>query len=139
MSVKRAIGAAVLAVVIGLASPGLAVARSTGYAKGATYTSVMSSIDLTYARAVAKATAVYRASLSRARTASDRIAARTRFRAAIQHATVEREIDVENLDHSPLGADGPDNPVGSVPTTTVHSGDGGGSSSGGDHTSSGDN
>ena len=82
-----------------------------------TYRGAMAAIDATFARAVANATKTLHQRMAHAKSAADRIDARNRYRVAIVRATQERELEVEQLDQSPLGKNNPDQP--STTTTTI--------------------
>lgn len=104
-AVRRAVATATVALAsLGLAGP----AGASGHPARATYTSQMAHIDAVFAHAVAVANHRYRVAEARAHSASGRIIARDRLRAAVAEAIAEREHEVEVLDHSPLGTDGRD-------------------------------
>ncbi len=101
-ALRRAMAiATVVAASLGLAGP----ASAGGSKAHRDYTSVMAHIDAVFAHAVAVANHRYRVAESHARSASDRIIARNRLRAALAHAIGEREHEVEVLDRSSLGTD----------------------------------
>ncbi len=123
--VRRSVGVALVVASLALSAPALASTTPARHvpvklvpaksAPATTYRGAMKSIDITFARAVAKATRSLHAQMARAKTAADRINARNQYRVAIVKATQRREVEVEGLDSSPLGQNNSDHPV---PTTT---------------------
>ena len=104
-AVRRAMAIATVALAsLGLAGP----VGASGHPAHITYAARMAHIDAVFAHAVAVANHRYHVAEARAHSASGRIIARNRLRAAVAEAIREREHEVEVLDSSPLGTDGPD-------------------------------
>ena len=118
---RRWVGVTVMVTSLGLATPALASGPPGQRAaaptfdrfahRAQTYRSVMSAIDETFARAVAHATRSLHIRMAHAKSAADRIDARNHYRVAIVRATQERQLEVEQLDQSPLGKGNPDQTV----------------------------
>ncbi len=120
-AIRRWVGVTVMVTSLGLATPALASGlpaqrfaapaadRSAHHAQ--TYRGVMAAIDATFARAVANATRTLHVRMAHAKSAADRIDARNHYRVAIVKATQERQLEVEQLDQSPLGKNNPDQTV----------------------------
>ncbi len=69
------------------------------------YQSLLSHINHVYGHRVAVAMAAYRKSLAHARSAADKLNARSVYRSAVVVATTEREVELEALGSPPSNGD----------------------------------
>ena len=69
------------------------------------YQSLLGHINSTYGHRVAAALAAYRKSLAHARSAADKLNARSTYRSAVVAATTEREVELEALGSPPSNTD----------------------------------